>query len=92
MVNAKSCGVNLEVIKKNFDRAAIKRAVRQFERIDKGSANFDDRFAAQCFLDGERIGNTTAIERLRRSRSQREKKYRDVKRKSPQSDRRLLMS
>jgi len=51
MVNAKARGIELKVIEENFDRAAIKRAIGQFERINKRGSNLDDSFAAECFLD-----------------------------------------
>ena len=52
MVNAKARGIELKVIEEDFDRAAIKRAIGQFERINKRGAEFNNGFTAQCFLNG----------------------------------------
>ncbi len=52
MIDAKARGIELKVIEENFDRAAIERAIGQFERINIRGANLDDCFAAERFLNG----------------------------------------
>jgi cobalamin biosynthesis protein CbiD len=84
VVNAESRGIKLEIVKEDFNCAAIKRAIRQFERINIRGAEFDNSFAAQCFSNRHRVRHKDAIAPLRRSRSKREKNYRNMKRKPRQ--------